>query len=85
MCDPAENPGTVMVATPFVTVPVPITVVPSVNVTVPVVYVGNVAVNVTDCVVVEGFADDVSVIEGLSFVTVCVVVPVAGLLFPSPL
>jgi hypothetical protein len=75
----------VTVATPFVTVPVPITVDPSENVTVPVAVVGSVAVKVTGCVAVEGFDDEVSTTVGESLLTVCVACPVAGRLFESPL
>ena len=85
MLEPAGSVGTVTVATPLVMVPVPRTVVPSVNVTVPVAAVGRVAVKVTGWVVVEGLDDEVTVTVGLSLLTVWVVLPVAGLLVVSPL
>jgi hypothetical protein len=60
----------VKVAIPFVITPLPRTVLPSIKVTVPVVPVGSVAVNVTGCVVVEGFEEEVSVTLEVFFKTV---------------
>jgi hypothetical protein len=62
------------VATPVaLVVPVPIVVLLSMNVTVsPTAGTGaTVAVNVTDCPSVEGFADDVSVVVVFAIFTVC--------------
>ena len=86
-CDGVATTGrveTVTVATPFVTVPVPITVGPLVNVTVPVTSVGSVSVKVTESPTVDGFCEEVRVEVGLILVTVWVVVPVAVLLLVSP-
>jgi hypothetical protein len=74
----------VNVATPLLIAPVPSVVEPSRKVTGPVVFVGSVAVKVTDWPKVEGLSDDVSTTAGEALVTVCVVVPVAGLLLVSP-
>jgi hypothetical protein len=74
----------VNVATPLLIAPVPRVVEPSRNVTVPVVFAGRVAVKVTDWPKVEGLTDDVRPTAGDALVTVCVVEPVAGLLFVSP-
>ena len=65
--------------------PVPRDVPPSKKVTVPVAAVGTAAVNVTDWLTVDGFTEDVSETVGVVFPTDCVRVPVAELLFPSPL
>ena len=81
---PAGNTDVASVATPLVTVDVPSEVAPFVKVTVPVTFVGSVAVKVTDWLNVEGLVDEVRVSAGEAFVTVCVVVPVAGPLFVSP-
>ena len=81
---PAGREDVVAVAAPPVSVDVPNVVVPLVNVTVPVTPVGSVAVNVTDWPGVEGFAEEIRVTTGVALVTVCVVDPVAGLLFESP-
>jgi hypothetical protein len=75
----------VAVATPPVNGDVPNTVVPFANVTVPVAPDDNVAVKVTDWLRVDGLADEVRLTTGVALFTVCVVVPVAGLLFESPL
>ena len=64
---------------------VPKAVAPLLNVTVPVTPDGRVAVKVTDWPPVEGLADEVRVTAGVTLLTVCVMVPVAELLFPSPL
>jgi len=72
-----------MVATPFVMVAVPSVVVPSVNVTLPVALVGRVEVIVTVLPTVLG-PEVVTVTDGVTFDTTCVVVPVAELLFVSP-
>ena len=72
------------VATPLLIAPVPRVVEPSRKVTVPVVLVGRVAVKITDWLKVEGLTDDVSTTAGDALLTVCVVDPVAGLLFVSP-
>ena len=74
----------VAVAVPPDKVETPREVLPLVNVTVPVTPDGTVAVKVTDWPLVEGFVDEVRVTTGVAFVTVCEVVPVAGLLFESP-
>lgn len=72
------------VAIPLLIVPVPRVVEPSKKVTVPVVTVGTEAVKVTDWLTADGFSDDVRTMAGVSLLTVCVVLPVAGLLFVSP-
>jgi hypothetical protein len=63
-CDPAARVEVVSVALPALKVPVPIEFVPSRNETVPDGVPGEVlltvAVNVTDCPVVDGLADDVT-------------------------
>jgi hypothetical protein len=74
----------VAVATPPVNGDVPNTVAPLANVTVPVAPDGSVAVKVTDWLSVDGLADEVRATTGVALFTVCVVVPVAGLLFESP-
>lgn len=71
-------------AVPPANVAVPKAVVPLVNDTVPVTPDGRVAVKVTDWPVVDGFVEEVNVTTGVAFDTVCVVVPVAGLLLLSP-
>jgi hypothetical protein len=81
---PALSVEVVKVAVPLLIVPVPRVVEPSKKVTVPVVTVGTDAVKVTDWLTEEGFSDDVRRMVGVSLLTVCVVVPVAGLLFVSP-
>ena len=81
---PAGNVDEVIVATPFVTVVVPRTIVPFVKVTVPVALVGSVAVKVTDWPKVEGFIEEARVSAGEALVTVWMVVPVAELLVASP-
>jgi hypothetical protein len=81
---PTGRVNVVAVAVPPDRVETPSDVAPLVNVTVPVTPDGRVAVKVTDCPLVEGFVDDVRVTTGVAFVTVCEVVPVAGLLFESP-
>ena len=85
VCVPVVIVGTVTLTSPFVSVPVPRLVVPSRNVTVPVAPVVTTAVNVTGCVDVEGFSEDVTEIVGVPLLTVTVVAgEVAGLLFASP-
>src|SRR5271154_6078185 len=74
----------VSVAVPLLTAPVPRIVEPSKNVIVPVAFVGMVAVKITAWVTLEGLTDEVSDTVGVALVTVCVVLPVAGLLFVSP-
>jgi hypothetical protein len=81
---PARSADVVAVAVPPVSVDVPRTVVPLVNVTVPVAPDVTVAVKVTDWPTVEGLTEEVSETAGSALVTVCVVVPLAGLLFESP-
>ena len=81
---PMRSEDVVAVAAPPVSVDVPNVVAPLVNVTVPVTPVGSVAVNVTDWPGVEGFVEETSVTVGVALLTVCVVDPVAGLLFESP-
>ena len=81
---PAGSEDVVVVATPPVSVDVPSTVAPFVNVTVPVTVVGSVAVKVADWPGVEGFTEEVKVTAGVALLTICVVDPVAGLLFESP-
>ena len=81
---PALSVEVVKVAVPLFIVPVPRVVEPSKKVAVPVVTVGTEAVKVTDWLTADGFNDDVRTIAGVSLLTVCVVVPVAGLLFVSP-
>src|SRR5260370_12485256 len=82
---PAGSEDVVAVAAPPVSVDVPKVVVPLVNVTVPVTPVGSVAVNVTDWPGVEGFVEETKVMTGVVLATTWVSVPVAELLFPSPL
>jgi hypothetical protein len=81
---PAGSDVVVAVVDPFVSVEVPRTVAPLVNVTVPVAPVVTVAVKVTDCPTLEGLTDEVTETTGRAFVTVCVIVPLAGLSFESP-
>ena len=82
---PAGSEEVAVVATPPVSVAVPNVVAPLVNVTVPVTPIGSVAVKVTDWPGVDGFAEEVRVTTGVALATVCVSVPVAVLLFASPL
>jgi hypothetical protein len=82
---PAGSEDVVVAATPFVSVDVPSVVAPLVNVTVPVAAVGSVAVKVTDWPGVEGFTEETRVTTGVVLATTWVRVPVAVLLFPSPL
>jgi hypothetical protein len=82
---PAGSEDVVAVAAPPVSVDVPNAVVPLVNVTVPVTPVGSVAVKVTDWPGVEGFTEETKVTTGVALAMVWVSVPVAELLFPSPL
>ena len=81
---PAGSEDVVVDATPPVSVDVPNAVAPLVNVTVPVTPAGSVAVKVTDWPGVEGFVEETRVTVGVALLTVCVVDPVAGLLFESP-
>jgi hypothetical protein len=69
---------------PLLTAPVPRIVEPSKNVTEPVAFVGMVAVKVTDWLTLEGLTDESSNTVVVALVTICVVLPVAGLLFVSP-
>ena len=82
---PVGSEDVVVAATPPVSVDVPKDVAPLVNVTVPVTPLGSVAVNVTDCPGVEGFTEETRVTAGVVLATTWVSVPVAELLFPSPL
>jgi hypothetical protein len=81
---PAVRVEVVNVAMPLLIVPVPSVVEPSRKVMVPVVFAGRVAVKVTDWLKLDGFTEEVRTTAGAALVTVCVVVPVAGLLFVSP-
>jgi hypothetical protein len=81
---PTLSVEVVKVAVPLLIVPVPRVVEPSKKVTVPVVTVGTEAVKVTDWLTTDGFSDDIRTMAGVSLLTLCVVVPVAGLLFVSP-
>jgi hypothetical protein len=74
----------VSAAVPLLTAPVPRIVELSKNVTVPVAFVGMVAINVTDWLTFEGLTDESSNTVMVALVTICVVPPVAGLLFVSP-
>jgi hypothetical protein len=74
----------VNVAVPLLIAPAPNVVKPSRKVIVPVVFVGKVAVKVTDWLKLDGFTEDVSATVGDALDTVCVVDPIAGLLFVSP-
>ena len=74
----------VKVAIPLFIVPVPSIVGPSRKVTVPVAPVLTEAVKVTAWLTADGLSEDVSTTAGLALLTVCVVVPVPGLLFVSP-
>jgi len=71
-------------ATPPLRVDIPSVVEPLVKVTVPVTLLGRVAVNVTDWLRFDGFAEEARVSVGDAFVTVWVVVPVAELYAASP-
>src|SRR5260370_15311637 len=82
---PAGSEDVVAVAAPPVSVDVPKVVVPLVNVTVPVAPAGSVAVNVTEWPGVGGFVEETKVMTGVVLATTWVSVPVAELLFPSPL
>ena len=82
---PAGSEDVVADATPPVSADVPKAVAPLVNVTVPVTPVGSVAVKVTDWPGVEGFAEETRITIGVVLATTWVSVPVAELLFPSPL
>ena len=81
---PTGSEDVVAVATPSVSVDVPNAVEPLVKVTVPVTLAGSVAVKVTACPGVDGFAEEVKATTGVALLTVWVVDPVAGLLFESP-
>src|SRR5437868_1971508 len=81
---PSGSDDVVAVATPPASVDVPIVVAPLVKVTVPVTPFGTVAVKVTACPGVDGFAEEVKATTGVALLTVWVVDPVAGLLFESP-
>lgn len=82
---PTGRVEVVRVATPFVIVPLPIEVPLLVNATVPVTLLCSVAVNVTGRFACCGFADELSVMVGDAFVTVCVVDAVLVLYVLSPL
>src|SRR5579871_5214086 len=85
VCAPNVIVGTVKLACPFTSVPVPKAAEPSRNVTVPVAPVVTVAVNVTAWSVVEGFSDDEIPTVGVPLLTVTVVEgEVAGLFVASP-
>lgn len=81
---PVARVDVVTVATPAANVAVPSDVVPLVNITVPVTPVGSVAVKVTGCPGLDGFAEEVRVTDGEALPTIWVVLPVVGLLFVSP-
>jgi hypothetical protein len=81
---PALSVEVVNVPIPLLIVAMPSVVEPSKKVTAPVVTVGTEAVKVTDWLTADGFSEDVRTIVGVSLLTICVVVPVAGLLFVSP-
>jgi hypothetical protein len=74
----------VKTAVPPLIVPVPSVVEPSRKVTVPVAPAATEAVKVTAWLTVEGLSEDVNTTAGVSLLTVCMVVPVAGPLFVSP-
>ncbi len=68
--DPTASVEMLKVAFPALIVPVPSVAVPSMNVTVPVAVVGvTVAVNFTDELYVDGFADEASVTVVLALFT----------------
>src|ERR1700676_4285798 len=75
-CDPTASVDVVNAALPLLSVPVPSTVVPSLNVTdpvgVPVVNDFTVAVKVTGFPCLEGFSEEVTVLDVAAFVTVSV-------------
>src|ERR1700693_874840 len=75
-CDPTARVDVVNAALPLLSVPVPSTVVPSLNVTdpvgVPVVNDFTVAVKVTGFPCLEGFSEEVTVLDVAAFVTVSV-------------
>jgi hypothetical protein len=73
---PTGSDDVVCTATPFTTVAVPSVVASDVKVTVPVTVFGSVSVKVTEEPTVEGLADEISVDDGLAFVTARVVVAV---------
>ena len=81
---PALSVEVVKVAVPPLIVPVPRLVEPSRKVTVPATPVVIEAVKVTDWLTVDGFLEDVRRMVGVSLLTVCVEVPVAGPLLVSP-
>jgi hypothetical protein len=84
MWTPALSVEVVKVAVPLLIVPVPSVVEPSRKVTVPVAPVETEAVKITAWVTLDGLSEDVSTTVGVSLLTVCMVVPVAGPLFVSP-
>ena len=81
---PVGSVEVVTVAAPLVSVEVLSTVEPSLKVTVPVTPEGSVAVKVTDWFGADGLIEEVRPTVGVAFVTVWIVVPVAGLSFVSP-
>jgi hypothetical protein len=82
---PPGSEDVVAVATPPASVDVPNVVAPLVNVTVPVTPLGSVAVKVTDCPGVEGFAEEARATTVVALLTVWTTEAVAVLLFASPL
>ena len=71
-CEPIASDDVLKVAAPLLTLPLPSTVLPSLNVTVPVAVVAEiVAVNVTGEPIADGFADDDNVVVVLALFTVC--------------
>jgi hypothetical protein len=82
--DPNGKVVLLTAATPLIKVEVPSTFDPLVKVTVPVALEGTTAVKTTNWFAADGLIDEESASIGVALVTVCVVVPVAGLLFVSP-
>jgi hypothetical protein len=75
LCVPAASVEVVYFAAPLLSATVPSVVVPSLKVTFPVGVTLNcgltVAVNVTDCPLFDGFADEVNVVAVLAWLTTC--------------
>ena len=69
-CVPADSVEVEKLAVPLETVPVPITVVPSLKVTVPVAPAERVAVNVTDAAGVDGFCEEATATDGVPLLIV---------------
>jgi hypothetical protein len=82
---PRGSEDVVTVARPPLIVPVPSGVAPFINETLPVTPLGNVAVNVTDWLKSDGFAEEASVIDGVALSTAWTSDATDALLFPSPL